>query len=79
MLTETNMPDDERDLSRPSPSLTFEDAVEIWLCHFSGALQHHIAARFGVNQGRVNDILKERKIPCSREEALRRLGRNKAG
>lgn len=41
--------------------LTMDDAVEVWLRHFDGAYQHNIAAYFGVNPGRVNDVLKRRK------------------
>lgn len=46
----------------PQPyQITFDDAVDIWLRHWSGEYQHHIAASYGVNPGRVNDVLKERK------------------
>jgi len=45
----------------PPYQLTFDDAVEIWLRHWSGEYQHHVAAKFGVNPGRVNDVLKGRK------------------
>ncbi|MEH2472990.1 putative XRE-type DNA-binding protein [Nitrobacteraceae bacterium AZCC 2161] len=41
-------------------SLTFDDAVDVWLRHWSGEFQHNIAAAHGVNQGRVNEVLKER-------------------
>jgi hypothetical protein len=53
-------------LRRPSPSLTFEDAVEVWKRHLLGEKQHHIAQAFGVNQGRVNEILNGRKYIGSR-------------
>ena len=42
-------------------SLTFDDAVDVWLRHWNGQFQHHIAAHYGVNSARVNDVLKERK------------------
>ena len=46
----------------PQPyKLTFEDAVAIWLRHWDGEYQHNIAASFGINPGRVNDVLKARK------------------
>ena len=45
--------------------LTSDDAVAIWLRHWSGEYQHHIAASYGVNPGRVNDVLKGRKHPGS--------------
>jgi len=41
--------------------LSFDDAIEVWLRHWSGEHQHKIAAFFGVNQGRINEVLKERK------------------
>ncbi len=40
--------------------LTFDDAVNVWIAHWKGQFQHHIAAPYGVNPGRVNDVLKER-------------------
>lgn len=49
--------------------LTFDEAVEVWLLRKSGLAQHRIAARFGVNPGRVNDVLKERKHIGSRTKA----------
>jgi hypothetical protein len=39
--------------------LTCDDAVDIWLRHWAGEFQHDIAAAYGVNQGRVNEVLKE--------------------
>lgn len=57
-------------LHRPSPRLTFVDAVEVWKRHFLGEAQHHIAQAFGVNQGRVCEILKGQRHPGSREAAL---------
>jgi hypothetical protein len=41
-------------------TLTFDDAVDVWLRYWSGEFQHKIAAYYGVNQGRVNEVLKER-------------------
>ena len=40
--------------------LTFNDAVDIWLRHWTGEYQHTIAARYDVSRGRVNDVLNER-------------------
>ncbi len=37
---------------------SFEDAVQVWLRRWNGEYQHQIAASYGVNQGRVNEILK---------------------
>jgi predicted XRE-type DNA-binding protein len=63
-------------LRRRSPTLTFEHAVEIWKRHLLGESQHHIAQAFGVNQGRVSEILKERRHVGSR---LAALGQNRPG
>ncbi len=57
---------------RPSYRLTFEDAVEIWFRHWNGEIQSRIAARFDVNAGRINEVLKLRKHLGSREAALLR-------
>lgn len=58
-------------LRRRSPTLTFDDAVEVQKRYFLfGETQHHIAQAFGVNQGRISEILKERKHIGSRAAAL---------
>ena len=54
----------------PSRRLTFDDAVEVWKLRAQGWFQNRIAARFDVNPGRVNDVLKGRKHRGSREAAL---------
>jgi len=61
-----------RSLRRSSPRLTFDDAVEVWKRHLLGECQHHIAQAFGVNQGRICEVLKERKHFGSRLAALGR-------
>ena len=54
----------------PQPyQLTPDDAVDIWLRHWAGEYQHHIAASYGVNPGRVNDVLKGRKHAGSEQAA----------
>ena len=50
-------------------ALTFAEAVDVWLRHWAGEFQHRIAAFYGVNAGRVNEVLKERKHIGSREAA----------
>ena len=40
--------------------LTFDDAVDVWLRYWAGEFQHDIAAFYGINQGRVNEVLNER-------------------
>lgn len=58
-------------------SLSFDEAVEVWLFHWRGEFQHHTAARFGVNPGRVNEVLKLKKHIGSRETA-EQLNKKKA-
>ena len=41
--------------------LTFDDAVDVWLRHSAGEYQHDIAATYGVNQGRINEVLREQR------------------
>lgn len=55
-----------------SPRLTFEDARRVWMMHWSGMYQHHIAAHFGVNQGRISEILNGHRHTGS-EQAARKL------
>ncbi|SHI86035.1 hypothetical protein SAMN04488012_103130 [Palleronia salina] len=49
--------------------LSSEDAVQVWLLHWSGMYQHEIAAHFGVNQGRVSEVLNGHRHPGSEQSA----------
>ena len=55
--------------------LTFSDAVDVWLRYWAGEYQHDIAASYGVNQGRINEVLKEhrhlgsKKVAASKKSA----------
>jgi hypothetical protein len=49
--------------------LTDDDAVDVWLRHWRGEYQHHIAAAYGVNSARINDVLKERTHVGSKQRA----------
>jgi hypothetical protein len=49
--------------------LTFDDAVDIWLRTWAGEYQYQIAASYVVNQGRINDVLKERLHAGSKQAA----------
>lgn len=51
--------------TEPPYRLTLDDAVDIWLRHWEGEYQHHIAASFGVNPGRINEVLKGHRFPQS--------------
>lgn len=59
-------------LRKRSHTLTFEEAVQIWLRYWDGEFQHRIAASLDVNPGRVNEVLKEHRHFGSRELALGR-------
>lgn len=55
----------------PQPyRLTFGDAVDVWLRHWAGDYQHKIAAAYGVNPGRINEVLKGHKHPESEAVAM---------
>ncbi|MDQ0132432.1 hypothetical protein J2T08_000333 [Neorhizobium galegae] len=58
------------DNDKPSYTLTFDDAIQIWLRHWNGEFQNRIAGSFDVNPARVNEVLKERKHVGSRGAAL---------
>ena len=63
-----------RDAFKPKPyRLTFDDAVNIWRRYWHGDFQHHIAGSYGVNPGRVNDVLKERVHYGSKSTAAAKL------
>lgn len=49
--------------------LSYNDAVNVWLRYWAGEFQHHIAASYGVNPGRISEILKRRKYIGSELEA----------
>jgi hypothetical protein len=52
--------------------LTFDDAVDVWLRYWRGEFQHQIAAHYGVNQGRVNEVLKGHLHPGSERTAAKK-------
>lgn len=51
------------DPTKPSKRLTLQDAIEVWKLSVKGWLQHNIAAKLGVNQGRVSEILNGKRFP----------------
>jgi hypothetical protein len=69
-MTPLNSQSPRWSLRRSSPALSFDDAVEVWKRHFLGEKQHHIAQAFGVNQGRICEILNERRHIGSRLVAM---------
>lgn len=48
---------------------TFDEAVDVWLRYWSGQYQHHIAQDYGVNPGRVSEVLKEKRHIGSKQVA----------
>ncbi|WP_119392710.1 hypothetical protein [Taklimakanibacter lacteus] len=60
-----------KNIHAPSYSLKFEDAVQVWLRYWNGELQNRIAASYDVNQGRINEVLKEKTHIGSKQQALR--------
>ena len=52
-------------------TLTFNQAIHVWIMHWKGEQEQHIAARLGTNQLRVDAILNERQHVGSRERAQR--------
>jgi len=53
-----------------SRQLTLDDAVRIWRRRRCGVAQHVLAADFGVNPGRVAEVLSGRRFPEAREISL---------
>lgn len=57
-------------LRKPTYHLTFDDAVTVWLRHWRREKQQDTAALFGVNQGRISEVINGTRQPGSREAAL---------
>ena len=51
-------------------SLSFEEAVVVWLLKWAGDYNHIIAAKLGINQGRIAEVLTEQDHIGSRERAF---------
>ena len=54
----------------------FEEAVDVWLRHWSGQHEHHIAADYRINAGRVSEVLTEKKHVGSRQIAAARFNKS---
>lgn len=50
-------------------SLTSEEAVAVWLMKWTGDHNHVIAAKLGINQGRIAEILTEKAHQGTRAAA----------
>jgi hypothetical protein len=55
---------------------TFEEAIDVWLRHFSGQYQHQIAAAYVINVRAVNHVLKEKTHVGSKQAAEARFNRS---
>lgn len=56
-------------MAHKPPRLTYTDAITVWLMRWAGSYQHDIAAHFGVNQGRISEILTGKRWPGSEASA----------
>jgi hypothetical protein len=52
---------------------SFEQAVDVWMRHFSGQYQHQIAAAYVINVRAVNHVLKEKSHLGSKQVAEARF------
>jgi hypothetical protein len=55
---------------------TFEQAVDVWMRHFSGQYQHQIAAAYVINVRAVNHVLKEKTHIGSKQVAEARFDKS---
>ena len=61
---------DRVQLRRPSPRLTFDQAIEVHQLLRRGVFVNRIAAHFDVNPGRISEIKKGALHPGSRAAAV---------
>jgi hypothetical protein len=54
----------------------FEEAIDVWLRHFSGQYQHQIAAAYVINVRAVNHVLKEKTHVGSKQIAEARFSKS---
>lgn len=59
------------DFSRPSHSLTFDEAIEVHRLIRQGWLQSRIAARFDTNPGRISEVNTGKRHPGSLEASFK--------
>ena len=64
MFDKENLPENPR---KPSKTVTFEMAREMWRLKREGHLQNRIAAVVDVNPGRVSEVLAGKKFPEARD------------
>ena len=47
---------------KKSPCLKMADAIYVWHKYWDGLYQHQIAANLGCNQGRISEVLNEKRL-----------------
>jgi hypothetical protein len=55
---------------------SFEQAVDVWMRHFSNQYQHQIAAAYVINVRAVNHVLKEKSHLGSKQVAEARFSKS---
>jgi acyl-CoA thioesterase FadM len=66
----------ELTLTTPKTKFTFEEAIDVWLRHFSGQYQHQIAAAYVINVRAVNHVFKEKTHLGSKQIAEGRFNKS---
>jgi hypothetical protein len=66
----------ELTLSTTKTKFTFEEAVDVWMRHFSGQYQHQIAAAYVINVRAVNHVLKQKTHLSSKQVAEARFNKS---
>jgi hypothetical protein len=65
-----------KEISLSITQFTFEQAVDVWMRHFSGQYQHQIAAAYVINVRAVNHVLKEKTHVGSKQVAEARFSKS---
>jgi hypothetical protein len=63
-------------VSMSKTKFSFEEAVDVWMRHFSGQYQHEIAAAYVINVRAVNHVLKEKTHIGSKQVAESRFSKS---
>jgi hypothetical protein len=63
-------------LSTSKTKFSFEEAVDVWMRHFSGQYQHQIAAAYVINVRAINHVLKEKTHVGSKQIAEARFSKS---
>jgi hypothetical protein len=69
-------PEMELSLTTSKTKFAFDEAVDVWLRHFSGQYQHQIAAAYVINGRAVNHVLKEKTHVGSKQIAEARFNKS---